>query len=393
MTLETFTRRMDAHKSAFVGGDQGGERELLPALFWDGSEDWINEENCADFAALQSLKFDDQTPEERAEDYKGKGNHALKYRHNKIYVRKAVQHYTLALLEEFDNAPLRSVLYSNRAHAALLLGNFGKALDDAKESIRLDPKNIKGWFRAAKSALALEKIDECVNFATRGLEIEETNRDLHVLLKNANKLFERHAEHSRREQKSLLQVDMFLSEAAKRSLKFGPAVMGTGQHLPELSRDEAVMTHWVLLVYPESMQTDVIERFDERITIAEQLDDMFGEQAPPLEWDNAKAYAREALELYYQSHAVTAYPTDVLKSLLLENFQGTRGDATSSGEGTWNESAVDHRDQHMILIDERMTLGEVLAADDHIIPGHPVLYVVSKRTKFKTKFVAGEWEL
>ena len=159
MTLETFTRRMDAHKSAFVGGDQGGERELLPALFWDGSEDWINEENCADFAALQSLKFDDQTPEERAEDYKGKGNHALKYRHNKIYVRKAVQHYTLALLEEFDNAPLRSVLYSNRAHAALLLGNFGKALDDAKESIRLDPKNIKGWFRAAKSALALEKID------------------------------------------------------------------------------------------------------------------------------------------------------------------------------------------------------------------------------------------
>ena len=80
MTLETFTRRMDAHKSAFVGGDQGGERELLPALFWDGSEDWITEENCADFAALQSLKFDDQTPEERAEDYMGKGNHAVKYR-------------------------------------------------------------------------------------------------------------------------------------------------------------------------------------------------------------------------------------------------------------------------------------------------------------------------
>ena len=232
-----------------------------------------------------------------------------------------------------------------------------------------------------------------MNFATRGLEIEETNRDLHVLLKNANNLFERRAEYSRREQQTLLKVNVFLSEAAKRSLKLGPAVMGTGQHLPELARDEAVMTHWVLFVYPESMQTDVIERFDERITIAEQLDDMFGEEAPPLEWDNAKAYARDALELYYQSHAVTAYPTDVLKSLLLENFQGTRGDATSSGEGTWNESAVDHRDQHMILIDERMTLGEVLAADDHIIPGHPVLYVVSKRTKFKTKFVAGEWEL
>ena len=47
------------------------EEELLPALFWDGSEDWINEDNCADFAALQSLKYDDSTPEERAEELGG----------------------------------------------------------------------------------------------------------------------------------------------------------------------------------------------------------------------------------------------------------------------------------------------------------------------------------
>ena len=56
------------------------EEELLPALFWDGSEDWINEDNCADFAALQSLKYDDSTPEERAEELKRKGNDALKYK-------------------------------------------------------------------------------------------------------------------------------------------------------------------------------------------------------------------------------------------------------------------------------------------------------------------------
>jgi hypothetical protein len=31
------------------GCDADGE--LLPALFWDGTEDWINEDNCADFAA------------------------------------------------------------------------------------------------------------------------------------------------------------------------------------------------------------------------------------------------------------------------------------------------------------------------------------------------------
>ena len=83
-----------------------GEDDALPALFWDGTEDWINEDNCADFAALQSLKNDEQTPEERADNYKRKGNDALKYKQNKVYVRKAVQQYTLALMEKFDNPEL-----------------------------------------------------------------------------------------------------------------------------------------------------------------------------------------------------------------------------------------------------------------------------------------------
>ena len=39
--------------------------EHLPAIFWDGTEDGISETNCADFAALQSLKTEQRTPEER----------------------------------------------------------------------------------------------------------------------------------------------------------------------------------------------------------------------------------------------------------------------------------------------------------------------------------------
>ena len=129
----------------------------MPALFWDGSEDWINEDNCADFAALQSLKYDDSTPTERAEEYKRKGNDALKYKQNKLYVRK-VQQYTLALLETFEDSKLRAVVHGNRAHAALLLGNDGKALEDAKACVAPDPRNVKGWFRAAKAPYALARV-------------------------------------------------------------------------------------------------------------------------------------------------------------------------------------------------------------------------------------------
>ena len=60
--------------------------------------------------------------------------------------------------------------------------------------------------------------------------------------------------------------------------------MGTGERMPELSTDVTdgnAMKYWVLFVYPESMQTDVIEALMKG-TFAEQLDDMFGTHAPPL---------------------------------------------------------------------------------------------------------------
>ena len=76
---------------------RASDDEILPALFWAGSENWVDEDNCADFSALQSLKHESTTPKERAEHYKAKGNEALKFKQNKLYVRKAVQLYTLAL--------------------------------------------------------------------------------------------------------------------------------------------------------------------------------------------------------------------------------------------------------------------------------------------------------
>jgi hypothetical protein len=69
------------------------------------------------------------------------------------------------------------------------------------------------------------------------------------------------------------------------------------------------------------MQTDVIEQFDERSTFTEHLDNMFGEGAPPLEWDSAGAYTRDRLELYYQTNAVRAYPADIMEGDLLDKVR------------------------------------------------------------------------
>ena len=374
------------------GGEEAND-ELLPALFWDGTEDWINEDNCADFAALQSLKYSDTTPEERADDYKRKGNDALKYKQNKIYVRKAVQQYTLALMEKAEDPSLNSVLHSNRAHAALLLGNFRKALEDGQMSVQLNPSNVKGWFRAGKSAYGLGKFDESINFCLEGLKLEETNRDLQSLLKTARKGAAKHLENIERDNASRVKVKSYLAEIVKRKLKYGPTIMGTGEHMAEFAEDGNAFTHWVLFIYPESMQTDIIEHFDERSTFADQLDAMFSVDAPPLEWDSARAYTRDNLELYYQTNAVPAYPLDILEGRLLDKVRGSSRSAPSESDRHWNMGSIDPRDQCMEIIDERNTLAEVLGAESHVIPGHPVIYVVSKQSAFRHKFLAGDWEI
>lgn len=376
------------------------EEELLPALFWDGSEDWINEDNCADFAALQSLKYDDSTPEERAEELKRKGNDALKYKQNKLYVRKAVQQYTLALLETFEDSKLRAVVHGNRAHAALLLGNDGKALEDAEACVALDPQNVKGWFRAAKASYALARLRECAAHCENGLALEPDNADIKAILKSAKRALVRREEREARLTRVRAETKAYLARVRARGVKLGPPVVGAGEHFPKIEETDEAATYWTLFVYPESMQTDVIERFDERATLGEQADEMFGAGAPPLPWDGAGHYSRDRIEFYYQSHAAPAYPPEVLEARVM---QGYGGDAAEENAGDrkeekekaepWQKPSIDPRDQKMVRIDESKTLGEVLAEEACVVPGHPIVYVVAKGTAFREKFLAGEWEL
>ena len=59
----------------------------------------------------------------------------------------------------------------------------------------------------------------------------------------------------------------------------------------------------MLFVYPETMQMDAVEDSSEEHTLADHLDAMFAEDAPPLQWDSERAYTRSTIETYYLSHA------------------------------------------------------------------------------------------
>ena len=366
----------------------------LPALFWDGNEDWVSEAACADYAALHSLKFDETTAIERAESYKSAGNSALKFKQNKAYLRKAVQQYTLALLENVENKELLSVLHSNRAQAALLLGNHRKALIDSEMAIKINPGNLKGWFRAAKSAFGLGNLQQCMDFCQKGLLLANEQTELLSLLETTRAALSKAEEQVIRDKHVQVEIKLYIEEVLIRNLVFGPPILGTQERFPEFSKDRSSFLHWVLFVYPEYSQTDVIKCFDENTPFHEHLDYMFSDANCPLVWDKEGVYTRESLELYYQANAVQAYSIDFLENILLEQSGVYQKYDFIQGDGhQFNDALIDPRDKYFVRVKEDTTLKQVLAAEDHVIPGHPVIYIVSQDSEFKIRFLAGNWEL
>lgn len=70
-----------------------------------------------------------------------KGNEYVKM--GKKHYSDAIDCYTRAINQKVLSDSENSVLFANRAHVNLLLGNYRRALTDTQEAIKLCPTNIK----------------------------------------------------------------------------------------------------------------------------------------------------------------------------------------------------------------------------------------------------------
>ena len=70
-----------------------------------------------------------------------KGNEYVKL--GKKHYSDAIDCYTRAINQKVLSDSENSILFANRAHVNLLLGNYRRALRDAEEAIKLCPTNIK----------------------------------------------------------------------------------------------------------------------------------------------------------------------------------------------------------------------------------------------------------
>ena len=70
-----------------------------------------------------------------------KGNEYVKM--GKKHYSDAIDCYTRAINQNVLSDSENSILFANRAHVNLLLGNYRRALMDAEDAIKLCPTNVK----------------------------------------------------------------------------------------------------------------------------------------------------------------------------------------------------------------------------------------------------------
>ena len=91
---------------------------------------------------------------------------------NLYYRQKNYSHAHKCYTKAIELCPMNVTYYGNRSACRLMLNMYQHALEDARESIRLDPGFTKGYVRIAKSCLALGDAAAALNAINKAEELD-----------------------------------------------------------------------------------------------------------------------------------------------------------------------------------------------------------------------------
>ncbi|XP_071738138.1 uncharacterized protein [Rutidosis leptorrhynchoides] len=361
------------------------------ALLMEKGSEPKTESELADFEAIAAIKISS------ALEFKEEGNKYVKM--GKKHYSVAIDCYSRAINQKALSDTETAIIFSNRAHVNILLGNFGRALSDSEEAIKLSPTYVKAFYRAAKASLSLNKLVEAKAFCEKGLDQDKDNEELKKLKKQIDSKILEKQEAEARVSKALSEAKDLVSAIEDRGLKIGKAMFQelTGLQKPILDEDRIL--HWpVLLLYAEVMSSDFIEDFCETDMFSAHLDLMFSDGAAPLPWDKENAYTRDSIELYYEAGSGVCLSKKEIMSNLLQgtvaaHVQAFADDETDAVKPSPKRApSVDGRSK-WVKVNGRKTLHTVLKEPNFVIPGIPVFFIVSKKSSFYEDFKSGNWSL
>lgn len=117
----------------------------------------------------------DEATAKLAESCKMEGNEHFKH----ARWRSAAEAYTKAI----EHDPSSAVYFTNRAAVHIKMEQFGLAMADAKEGIRLNSKYVKAYYRLASAYMSLGKFKNAVKIFKRVCKIKPKSKDARSKLK------------------------------------------------------------------------------------------------------------------------------------------------------------------------------------------------------------------
>lgn len=190
--------------------------------------------------------------------------------------------------------------------SADLLGNYRQCTLDCASTLKMNPKNIKAFYRSAMACLKLDKVDDAEDAAKRGLAIDPNNKSLQIAAEKAAERkaaiervsAKRKAEEERKKQeKKLLDVALKAREIRTRTTDNPADLQDAVIHLvPDPLSPESTLEFPAVFLYPMDAQSDFIKAFSEMHSIEDHLEYIF-----PLPWDANNEYTIKSVDCFMET--------------------------------------------------------------------------------------------
>lgn len=184
--------------------------------------------------------------------------------------------------------------------------NYRSTTLDCASALRVNPKNVKAFYRSSVALHALDKIPEAEDAVTRGLAIDPNNKSLQqVATKVAVRkegvqrvAAKKKAEEERaRRSKQILNAALHARQIRTRRTAQPPEMEDAGIRLvPDPLSPESSVEFPAVFLYPMHAQSDFIKAFSELTSIADHLGYIF-----PLPWDEKKEYTVDGVDCFMET--------------------------------------------------------------------------------------------
>ena len=204
------------------------------------------------------------------------------------------------------------MIYANRAAVNLEIKNYRKVLNDCAKAIKLNPRNIKAFYRSIKALSCLDYVEDGIDCCLKALAVDAKNSAIKAALdslykrkailddlEGKRKLKEAQLKQNHDEIKRLMMSRGFncIDAESDDELLKHPI---TADSRISLDSDTKTLNFPVLLLYPEKGQSDFISAFNENDSLYSHFQTIFGQEAAP--WDPSYDYQPDTLELYFEVH-------------------------------------------------------------------------------------------